>query len=140
MQVTRANGLSRGDSAPTADDAAIEQARRQVQAPAIGLLVTGILNWVLSVPLSLLILWWGASYSPPSIGGIHVNSWASAAPSLMIVPILTILIVSSLVIFAALKMKRLQAYGLAIAASILAIIVSPSNLIGLPIGIWAWWC
>ena len=55
----------------------------------------------------------------------------------MIVPILAILIVSSLVIFAALKMKRLQAYGLAIAASILAIIVSPSNLIGLPIGIWA---
>ena len=40
-------------------------------------------------------------------------------------------------IFAALKMKRLQAYGLAVAASILAIIISPGNLIGLPIGIWA---
>ena len=34
-------------------------------------------------------------------------------------------------------MKRLQAYGLAIAASILAMIVAPCNLIGLPIGIWA---
>ena len=120
-----------------ADDAAIEQARLQVQGPAIGLLVTGILNWVLSVPLLLIILPVAAKYSPPSIGGIQLNTWASAAPPLIIVPILAILILSSLVIFAALKMKRLQAYGLAIAASILAIIVSPSNLIGLPIGIWA---
>ena len=32
---------------------------------------------------------------------------------------------------------RLEAYGLANAASILAILVSPTNLIGLGIGIWA---
>ncbi len=119
------------------DNATIEQARLQVQGPAIGLLVTGIFNWVLSVPLLLHILYMASSYSPPSIGGVQLNTWAFATPPLMIVPILAILIVSSLVIFAALKMKRLQAYGLAIAASILAIIVSPSNLIGLPIGIWA---
>ena len=36
-------------------------------------------------------------------------------------------------------MKRLQAYWMAVIASSLAIIVSPSNLIGLPIGIWRWW-
>ena len=47
------------------------------------------------------------------------------------------MVFSSLIIFAALKMKRLQAYGLAIVASILAIVISPGNLIGLPIGIWA---
>jgi hypothetical protein len=34
-------------------------------------------------------------------------------------------------------MKRLQGYWLAVAGSILAILVSPANLIGLPIGIWA---
>jgi hypothetical protein len=34
-------------------------------------------------------------------------------------------------------MKRLQSYGLAVAGSILAILVTPGNLIGLPIGIWA---
>ena len=43
----------------------------------------------------------------------------------MILPILAILVVSSLMIFAALKMKRLQAYWLAVAASILAIVISP---------------
>ena len=34
-------------------------------------------------------------------------------------------------------MKRLQAYWLAVAASVLAILISPCNLIGLPVGIWA---
>ena len=48
-------------------------------------------------------------------------------------------VLSTLMIVAALKMKRLGAYGLAITASILAI-VSPACLIGLPIGIWAWSC
>ena len=38
---------------------------------------------------------------------------------------------------AALKMMRCQAYPLAIIGSVLAMLVSPGNLIGLPIGIWA---
>ena len=33
-------------------------------------------------------------------------------------------------------LKQLEAYGLAIAASVLAIVFSPSNLLGLAIGIW----
>jgi hypothetical protein len=55
----------------------------------------------------------------------------------MIVVLLASLCCSSLVISGALKMMRLEAYGLANAASILAILVSPTNLIGLGIGIWA---
>ncbi len=47
------------------------------------------------------------------------------------------MVFSALVLVAALKMKRLQAYWLAVVASLLAVIISPSNLIGLPIGIWA---
>lgn len=54
----------------------------------------------------------------------------------MIVPGL-VLIVGAVTIVAALKMKRLEAYGLAIAASLLAVILSPINLIGLAIGIWS---
>ena len=34
-------------------------------------------------------------------------------------------------------MKQLQAYGLAIAGSILAVLVTPGNLVGVPVGIWA---
>ncbi len=40
-------------------------------------------------------------------------------------------------IVAGLRMKRLEAYSLAITGSILAILITPGNLIGLPIGIWS---
>ena len=41
------------------------------------------------------------------------------------------------IIFAAVKMKRLEAYWLAVAASVLAAIITPGNIIGLAIGVWA---
>lgn len=50
---------------------------------------------------------------------------------------LALLGISTFIIYAALKMKALEAWGVAVAGSILAIVVSPGNWIGLPIGIWA---
>ena len=47
------------------------------------------------------------------------------------------LALSSLIIFGALKMMRRQAYWVAIVAAVLAMLVTPGSLIGLPIGIWA---
>jgi hypothetical protein len=47
------------------------------------------------------------------------------------------LIASGLTMFGALKMLRLEGYRAAVTASILAMIISPGNLVGLPIGIWA---
>ncbi|GAH16118.1 unnamed protein product, partial [marine sediment metagenome] len=46
--------------------------------------------------------------------------------------------IAALIIYAALKMKDLKHWGLAVAASILAMIpcISPCCIIGLPIGIW----
>ena len=111
---------------PVAEEDAIEQARQQVQGPAIGLLVTGILNWV-TIPL---VAWMVSLIMP------MMMARGQPGDLLVLVPI-SAMCIGSVMIFAALKMKRLQAYGLAIAASILAIIISPSNLIGLPIGIWA---
>ena len=63
------------------------------------------------------------------------TSEGGAAP-LLLVP-LSALVLSSVILVAGLKMKRLQAYGLAVAGAILAILVTPGNLVGLPIGIWA---
>ena len=137
---------------PVLNAAAIEQARRQVQGPAIGLLVTGVLTWI-SLLVFLLVAWYLSTevLSHPNSGlqhyiSINAGPWKvthdyqglTDVTVLAVVAVsLVTLLLSSLVIFAALKMKRLQAYGLAIAASILAMIVSPSNLIGLPIGLWA---
>ena len=47
------------------------------------------------------------------------------------------LLASGLTMFGALKMMRLEGYGAAVMASILGMIVTPGNLVGLPVGIWA---
>ena len=49
------------------------------------------------------------------------------------------IIVSGFILFGALKMKRLENHGLAMATSVVAAVpcISPCCLIGLPIGIWA---
>jgi tRNA A-37 threonylcarbamoyl transferase component Bud32 len=118
------------------DAAMIEQAKQQVRGPAIGLLVTGILNWVVLVPLLAIVVpvLMAAKRAASSAGGLSAEVSANL---LIVVSIVLIVVVSALLIVAALKMKRLQGYGLAVATSILSMIVSPSNLIGLPIGIWA---
>ncbi|MGD9127974.1 MAG: polysaccharide biosynthesis/export family protein, partial [Planctomycetia bacterium] len=101
----------------------LQEARKQVKGPAIGLLVTGIFTWG---TLGILLVIVSAVVSTLHIPGEPSTSLIIALMSFGI-----------LMIFAGLKMKRLQAYGLAVTASILAIIISPSNVIGLPIGIWA---
>jgi hypothetical protein len=49
------------------------------------------------------------------------------------------ILMSVVILLGALKMKKLESYGLAMTASILAMIpcLSPCCVIGLPIGIWA---
>ncbi len=121
---------------PASDATAVEPARLQVRGPAIGLLLTGMLN-CLTIPMT--ILWWNMA------GEIHTKTYVAPshlALTLGLAALLAVLLVSLtpgiFTIFAALKMNRLQAYGPALAASILAILISPiSCLIGLPIGIWA---
>jgi len=102
---------------------AAEAAWGQVQGPAIGLIITGILNWI-AIPAVFLI-----------VSLVQSGSQPSHALSLLV--LLSALFLSSVMLAAGLKMKRLQAYRLAITGSILAVLFAPGNLIGLPIGIWA---
>ena len=112
--------------AGTADDGLV-QARQLVQGPAIGLLITGVLNWLV-VPVIVIVM-------------AYKTLGFASGPMPLVVPLIVALLMSlffsSFVIFASLKMMRLESFGLASAASILAILVSPTNLIGLGIGIWA---
>ena len=62
------------------------------------------------------------SHYPESQSSTHNNS--------MLLLSLAALILSSVMIVAGLKMKRLEAYGLAVTGSILAILVTPGNVIG----------
>ena len=98
----------------------IEGVQRRVKGPAIGLLVTGIFTWI------------GASAT-----AIIVDNAQGVMQ--VIVPILVISAYAcgGLILLAEMKMQGLHAYRLAVVAGIAAILSSPVNLIGLPIGIWA---
>ena len=115
-----------GRSQPTPGVAAasgIESAWQQVKGPGTGLVVTAIFNWITIPLISLVAL----------VIGIRTEGHHAY---LMLVP-LCALVLSSIMLVAGLMMKRLGGYALAIAGAILAILVTPGNLIGLPLGIWA---
>jgi len=107
---------------PAADDASL----RPVRGPGIGLVVTGIANWI-GIPIAISILLYFAA--GPEAGG---------DPFILLMMVaLTALLASSLMIAAGLLMMRQQAFWLCVVGSVLALVVTPGNLIGLPIGIWA---
>jgi predicted Ser/Thr protein kinase/outer membrane lipoprotein-sorting protein len=98
---------------------------RHVKAPAMGLLATAIVNWIvvlMFIPLALHLF----RIARPGLLNPMWLSFAVAASWLILL--------TTLITVGALKMKRLESYGWAIAASIIAII---GGAIGLPFGIWA---
>jgi hypothetical protein len=111
----------------------------QVNGPSVGLLVTGIVGAVFSVfvlfslgiGLSLGPLWeWGhfdSRYEDFIQGAFGMGSAFIG------------LLVAAFIIYAALQMKELKQWNLAVVASVLAMIpcISPCCIIGLPIGIWS---
>ncbi len=116
---------------------AVPDAASQISGPSTALLITGIIGAIFSVAafFSLII---GAGLSTvwlEDIPDLYGEIWEGAAGmGSSFVGIL----VAGFIIYAALKMKDLSQWGLAMAASILAMIpcISPCCIIGLPIGIW----
>jgi len=110
-----------------------------VGAPAIGLIVTaviGILYQLLSVILNLLGTGIGAFAAASGESG-GMGSLFSGVLGLVFNVIW--LLMGGLVIFGALKMRKLESYGLSMAAAVLAALpcTSPCCFLGLPLGIWA---
>jgi predicted Ser/Thr protein kinase len=97
-----------------------------VRGPGVGLVVTGIVNWI-GIPIAIAVLLYFAA-----------GTEAGGDPFILLMMVaLTALLASSLMIAAGLLMMRQRAYWLCVVGSLLALIVTPGNLIGLPIGIWA---
>ncbi len=119
--------------------AAAEQVRNQVHWPAVGLLVTGTVNW-LTLPLVIALVLPAVSHARALALG-HVQAWHGHALGLTQLTVILLLatpfVLCSFLIYAGLKMMRLEAYGAAVAASIVAMVVTPGNFIGFPIGIWS---
>ena len=121
-----------------ADD---ELARREVKGPAVGLLVAGILNFVVTAVAGAAF---GLAYraalarSAERLGLSTADAFTMQTGPLFAGLTLCVgILLRAFIIFGALKMMRLEAYGLAVAASVLAMVSSPGNLVGLPAGLWA---
>jgi hypothetical protein len=112
-------------------------AATQVNGPAIGLIVTAVLGAIAQI-ISLILNLAGASILASS--QMPKEAWANMfSGTVGVVSNIIALLLSGLIFLGAMKMKKLENYGLAMAASIIAMIpcLSPCCLIGLPIGIWA---
>jgi serine/threonine protein kinase len=106
-----------------------EQIRRQVSWPATGLLATGVLNWVL-LPIVIFLLM-------PPLSRKAMEHFPPFPKYVAFMLLLTPFVMCSFTIVAALRMRRLEGYSAAIIASILAMFVTPGNVIGFPIGVWS---
>ena len=141
-------------AAGEAQRAGRDAARREVQGPAVGLLVVGILDCLPAVGVILVMLL--ALQRGIAVSGDLAPADAPAAALAQMPPgqplraasldffFLTVVagvlagVAGGFIIFGALKMRKLESHGLAMVAGILAMVpVTPLFLIGLPIGVWA---
>jgi hypothetical protein len=119
---------------PTPGPAAAER----VKGPAIGLIVVALLGVIFAIFSLIKNLLVGGSV--PANSQIQMPAWVAMLSGTVGVVLSIIgIIMCGVILLGALKMKKLQSYRLAMAASIIAMIpcLSPCCLIGLPIGIWA---
>jgi hypothetical protein len=109
----------------------------RVKGPAIGLIVTAILGVVAQIASIIFNLAGTSIMARSGMPKEAMTNMLSGAVG-VVFNVIAILL-SGLILFGAMKMKKLESYGLAMAASIIAMIpcISPCCLVGLPIGIWA---
>ena len=117
------------------------QAAQMVSGPAIGLIITAALGALAQVVSAIInIVTSGAGIMGAGQGGQEMPAWIHGLSGGIGVIFNVIGLIVSVVIFmGALKMKKLESYNFAMAATIVAMVpcISPCCLVGLPIGIWA---
>ena len=126
---------------PVASTAAFQPAASsRVQGPAIALIIVAALNFVLAVVALIMNVAGGQMRQFPPTGNPELEKLLQSTSGIAgaIFNVISMGI-AAVILVGALKMKNLQNYGLAMAATILAMIpcLSPCCLIGLPIGIWS---
>jgi hypothetical protein len=116
----------------------VAAAASKVKGPAIALIVITILG-ILAQLLSLVMNLAGMSQVPAGMPP-EAERWVTMmSGGLGILATVLSLAIGGLIIFGATKMMNLQSYGLAMAASIVAMVpcLSPCCCLGIPVGIWA---
>ena len=118
--------------APTTDAAS------KVAGPAIGLIVVASLALVLIVANLIMTLRGATMFQMQNFGGQSPEILKFMQGTGAIIVAILGFVVYGLVLFGAIKMKKLESYGMAMTASILALLpCSACCVVGLPFGIWA---
>jgi hypothetical protein len=114
-----------------------ERARERLAGPSIALMVTGGISLAFGLLQIVLQAFMGAMLmggGPPAGGNdLMVNMVGGIIGGIIAIA------AGAFIIFGAMKMKKAQSYGLALAASIVAMLDFPNCccILGLPMGIWA---
>lgn len=117
----------------------VSVAAGRVKGPAIALIVItalGILGQLISMVANLA----GMRTMPTGDMPPEFERWITVmSGGLGVVFTVIMLAVGGLIIYGAMKMMRLENYGLAMAASIIAMVpcLSPCCCLGIPVGIWS---
>ena len=116
-------------------------AAQQVQGPAMGLLITGVIGLLLgALGLLMNVLGTGMSAMEGLGGGGATDQYMQyMSGGLGIVSAIIGLAISGFIVWASLQMKQLRNWNMSVAASIVAMIpcIGPCCVIGIPIGIWS---
>lgn len=129
-------------STPTSS-ASLVSATDQANGPGIGLIVTGALNILLGLVRAAVSVFFGAAMSgmAPSSGpdAEFQKIVMMASGTMGVVFGLLGAACGGLTLFAGIKLRKLESYGLCMTGAILGLLpcTSPCCLVGLPIGIWA---
>ncbi len=123
------------DQGPVTTPAA---AADKVNSPAIALMVTAIIGIILQAIGVLMNLLGTGVAATESVNGEDQFAAMVGGGTGIVTGIIGI-IIGVIVLVGAMKMRKLESYGFAMTASVLAMIpcVSPCCILGLPFGIWA---
>ena len=116
-------------------------AAQQVQGPAMGLLITGVIGLIFgALGLLMNLLGIGMSGMESLGGGGATDQYMQyMSGGLGIVSGIIGLAISGFIVWASLQMKQLRNWNMSVAASVVAMIpcIGPCCIIGIPIGIWS---
>jgi predicted Ser/Thr protein kinase len=110
-------------------------ALQQVRGPSTGLLIAAILNWLGSIAVFAVGAYLSAGRPSDSVASVGEGS---EPPPYLIWIAAAVFLTTGLMVYGALKMRHLEGRGAALLAGAIAMITSPGNLVGFPVGIWVW--
>jgi tRNA A-37 threonylcarbamoyl transferase component Bud32 len=120
---------SGGQVAPpsTAPSESVEAVRQRLRIPAIGLMISGAVNFLfleLVLVLNFYAMEWVDTQAEPGMLAVDIMMAAT--------------VVGAIIMLGGWQMLRLRSYGLVVACSILALVpLSAGFILGVPMGIWA---